>query len=170
MKITSYLLFVLLLVFVGCDSDNEAENTPAVPMCYISPGEANLPLGEQTEFEIVLQDIPDSLFALSCRLIYDPAMLEFIEYAAPATERFFGDEVVEFTAAEDSVIHIAISRTQGQPMVAGSGVVCRLRFAAEHAGASSLSLPSNHLIFYDIAGQEVMIPNLEISGATIAIP
>ncbi|MBU0692011.1 cohesin domain-containing protein [bacterium] len=169
--ITFWLSVIILLVLSGCGSDDDnTEQSAGLPAFFISPATITAAQGEQIDLDVVLQDIPDSLFALSFRLVYNPTMLTYLEYLTVAEESFFGTDAIEYASVEDSIVHAAVSRKQQQQMTTGTGIVCRLRFEAVSAGTSNLEFPAEQLHFYDETGSEITIQDLELEGASVTIP
>ncbi|MBU1982950.1 cohesin domain-containing protein, partial [bacterium] len=125
--------------------------------------------GEQTSLRLVVENLTDSIFAISLRISYRDSILTFAGVAGAESGDFFGADAIQFAQDTLSVLHITISRIQGQTEVNGSGTICTFRFVGRNAGNCVMEILPDQLEFYDSAGRTIEVPNLEIKTASVHV-
>lgn len=158
-----------LVLLSGCsDTSTEPEPEPR-PGIFITPSTASLALGQRTDFLLSVENLSPPVFAVSLQISFDDSVLSGSDSLYPAASGFFGPNAVSFAQAEDSTVHVAISRVQGQTQVSGSGSLCQLRFTGRATGSCRLEIVPAELRFYDSLGTVIAIPDLEIRAATVSV-
>ncbi|MCH7614031.1 MAG: hypothetical protein IIB45_11825 [Candidatus Marinimicrobia bacterium] len=163
MKKYSYL-FLLMILFNSCDKESEPD-----PRILFRPETLTLSTGQSGELSIKIEDFRVRIFGVTMRIMYDPHVVTFSDSAGFAMGNFFGDDIVSFIEEKDSVIHIALTLTQGQSEERGSGKLGALTFTGNSPGSSAIEIIPTELVFYDSDGDEVAIPELEIESSTISV-
>jgi hypothetical protein len=169
-RILTLMLGTLLLVAVSCKKDSTSpaavDNTPRV---QLAPSDATVSVGNTTQLELRVQNLTPPIFAVSLEIGYCDSLAAFSDSTGFATGEFFGTSAVPFCQAENSAVHIALTKTQGQAAIGGSGTLCTLTFSGRAAGTCLLDILSANLHFYDSTGSEVSISELEVSGTTLHV-
>jgi hypothetical protein len=164
------VLFALMLL-AGCSKDSTVTPESSSPSgLYFSPDHQTVAAGQEALLELKLGELADSVFAITMQIGCDERVITMANSAAVTSGDFFGSEAVYFAQDSLSVIRLAITRTQGQRPVAGSGTLASLRLQAQAAGSCSLWINSDSLTFYDAAGRVLGIPRLDLRSASITVP
>ena len=158
----------LILIFAGCD-DNSTGSEDEIVRLYLSPAENTISSGGETTISLEIQNCYQPVFGISAQLSYDDTVIEIAGIQALPSGSFFGEDAVYFAFSSESVIRLAVSRIQGQPETTGSGSLCSLAFNGIAAGNSEIMFLPEELHFYDSAGEEVEIGQLELSSAEIVV-
>ena len=87
------------------------------------------------------------------RIVYDSSIVSFSDSTGFSVGDFFGSEFISFVKEE----------------VSGSGDLGVLTFGGKSPGSSTVDVIPSELHFYDSDGNEVIIPDLEIENAIIAV-
>lgn len=167
MKNYTFLILTILLFiipFISCEKESKPD-----PIILFRPGTLTLHTGQSGELSIKIEDLREHIFGVTMRIVYDPNIVSFSDSTGFESGDFFGNEIVSFVEKGDSVIHIALTLTQGQSEERGSGYLGDLTFTGNSPGSSTIEILPTELVFYDSEGNDVVIPDLEIEAAEITV-
>jgi len=157
-------------MFSGCQSESSTEPPrDSGRKLGFSPEQVTISSGQPTELHLVIENLADSIFAVSMQIGFADSILSFTGIANAASGGFWGANAVQFAHDTLSVLHITISRVQGQTAVNGSGTICTLRFNAVAAGNCVVEVLTDQLVFYNSEGRELEVPELEEKTAVIHV-
>jgi len=160
----------MIFIFCGCQSNSPTEPPPdETQRLSFTPEDVTISIGQQTALTLRIENLSDSVFAISLQIDYDNTILSFSSVSAAESEDFFGTEAVQFVQDTLSVLHVALSRIQGQPEVSGSGTLCSFQLEGNAAGSTSFEVTPEHLKFYDSKGREIEAQDIEIQSATVSV-
>ncbi|MCH7732786.1 MAG: hypothetical protein IIB44_09780 [Candidatus Marinimicrobia bacterium] len=160
-------IFFSLVILTSCGK--EPSRSKPEPTLSFSPQTLSINTGQQGEFTIQIEDLDSPVFGISMRIAYDSSIVSFSDSTGFSVGDFFGTDVVAFTREEVSIIHLTVTLTQGQEEVSGSGGLGVLTFVGKSSGTSTVNITSSELYFYDSNGNEVIVPDLKIENAIIAV-
>jgi len=158
----------LLVLQLGC-KDNSSSPPQNVCALRLSPAQSEITIGEEITLTIEAGDFDQPIFALSIRIAYDSAAVDFLAAQLPAQTGFFTDSAICFAQSGSDVIYLTVTQIQGQPEVSGSGSIAELTFRGISTGSSSLEIVSDELHFFNSAGVEIQIMQIEIGSAVITV-
>lgn len=164
MKYFIWLPVFLMMFLIGCDK--EPAPSPAI---QILPGTATLSVGQAREFSINFQHFPTPIFGVSMRIQYESQVLSFTDSTGFMAGDFFGSDVITLAVGDSGTIYLACTLTQGQPGQSGSGELGTLSFTSLATGTSVVAIHPTELVFYDAAGDIVLIPDLEMATSEIIV-
>ncbi len=168
MKIHIICLILIGLVLCGC-SDNPANPQDETTSLRFTPPEVTISVGEEAHLSLEIQGCLQPIFGVSMQIAYDNTVLTFQESQGTDKGDFFGEEAIFFVNDNDSIIHLTITRIQGQAMVSGSGTILTLAFRGLAAGSGIIQLIPDKLNFYDTAGAGIELTQLEIEDSAVIV-
>jgi hypothetical protein len=170
MRTLLILCALSLPLLTGCKNENATEPLQnSGKVLSFSPDDVSLSIGDQISLQLIARNLSDSIFAISAQISYNDLVLSFSGMTETATGDFFGSDAIQFTQDTLSVLHLSISRIQGQPEVSGSGTICTLRFTGKTSGSSLIELLPDQLEFYNDEGHRIEMPELEKVPAAIHV-
>lgn len=160
-------IILILILFTACPK----KSTNPEPNIYVSlaPQTLTLNTGETGAMSINLEVFGESIFAVSLQLTYDSSIVSFSTADGLELGDFFGSDIISLLEADENIIHLALTLTQGQTEQSGSGVLGTLRFRGASQGSSPIVITPTELHFYNSAGTEVINPNLDIETGSITV-
>ena len=160
------IIFVFTISILACSTSTESEANPKI---YLSPANANVSLNEQTSLEIKIEDNQKSFFGISMQILYDNTKLGFVDSSGFVAGSMFDQNAISFAQKNGSIIHLSLSQLNGQTSTSGSGTIGTITFSAIGTGNSEITFIEENLVFYDSNGEEIVISDLNIASATIAV-
>jgi cohesin domain-containing protein len=160
------IILIVSILLYSCSNSSDPEPKPTI---LLSPASSNISLGAQTELNIVIQDNQKSIFGISMQIDYNGSMLNFIDSTGFVAGNMFDQGAVSFIQRNGSTIHLSLSQLNGQLSANGSGTVGTLKFQANTAGNSVVSILQDELYFYDSIGDEIAISGLIIESASVMV-
>jgi hypothetical protein len=168
---TSYIfLFLSLLLSAGCQSESSTEPPPdSGQRLRFTPDDVAVSIAQQAALRLMVENLTDSVFAISLQISYADAVVSFAGLAGAEPGDFFGGESLRFVQDTLSVLHVTVSRIQGQTEVSGSGTIGILQFTGRAPGDCVIEVLPDRLEFYDSQGRAIEVPELEIKTATVHV-
>ncbi|HBC46727.1 MAG TPA: hypothetical protein DEO84_06635 [candidate division Zixibacteria bacterium] len=161
-------ILIVMIAVMGCGKKS-TKPTPEIPKLIMTVDYSNIGVGQSSILTITLENIGDPIFAISLQLTYDHSILSFSDSLDFEAGDFLGSNVIAFVREESSIIHLSITKLQGQSGASGSGIICLLHFNGAVGGISDLNIARDNLRFYDSSGELIDMPNLEIGSAQIQV-
>lgn len=163
------ILCGLALLVCGCSGDDPAKPEPAQPSVLLSLASSTVDVGDPSVLSISLNEIGDSVFALSLRISYDPVLVEVDESSAFLAGEFFGTNEVVLFQVEPGVMYLSITEIADNGKALRSGLVGTVAMQALSAGQCDFSISGDDLRFIDATGADVEIQNLEITDVFLTV-
>lgn len=161
-------LIFIGLALAGC-SDNSTNPQNEITSLRLTPQAVTISVGEETHLNLEIQVCRQPVFGVSMQIAYDNTVLSFQESQGTVKGDFFGGEAIFFVNDNESIIHLTITRIQGQPAVTGSGTMVTLAFRGLTVGNCTVQVKEDELNFYNSAGSEIELPQLEIEEAVVMV-
>ena len=155
------------MILTSCGKE-PSRSKPEPTLSFI-PQTLSINTGQQGEFTIQIEDIDSPVFGISMRIVYDSSIVSFSDLTGFAAGNFFGADFIDFVREEGSIIHLTLTLTQGQEEESGSGGLGVLTLIGKSSGTSTVDITSSDLYFYNSNGNEVIVPDLKIENAIIAV-
>jgi len=162
-----YLSFIFLVIFLSCESSTEPD--PAASKLYISAANTTMAVGEQNTISLKVQNLSESIFAISLKIEFDNTVLEYSNPPVISSGDFFTQSAISFAQQNNAQIHMSVSQIKGQEQVSGSGTICTFNMDAESTGSSILKIVNNEIHFYDSSGEEISVSDLKYEATTINV-
>jgi hypothetical protein len=170
MRKIAFILCITALFLISCSDDSTTTpQSTAINGLYFTPDEVTVAVGQPIELNLKIGSLADSIFAASLQIGFSDAVVSFADSAGFVPGDFFGDQAVGFAQDSTSILHLSITRTQGQSQVIGSGSLGTLHFNARAAGTTSVQIAIDQLHFYNASGSEITVPDIEIHSATLHV-
>lgn len=172
MRIVSRNIAVILLVVMvitGCGNNSTEPESSDLPQLLIEVENLSINTDETAEITLRLENIPETIFGVSLQLSYDNSVLSFTDSTAVTAGDYFGDNIILFVQDDNSVVHLSVTRLQGQDGVDGTGDICSINFTSEQSGDCNFEISEDDLNFYDTDGSLISIDSLEISSAEVHV-
>lgn len=166
MKYYTYII-IILCILTGCS--NKSTKSEKVPFLSFNPQSLTINSGQTGDMTIKIENFDEYIFGVTLQIAYDAAVVSFSDSSGFIIGDFFGADVVSFVEEDASVIHLALTLTQGQLEVNGSGEIGKFIFTGSSPGSSPTEIIPAELYFYDSEGKDVIIPDLEIEVAEITV-
>jgi len=157
-------VFLVILVSLNCSESKSSDHKN--PEIYLSPDEVVVQVGGETHFDLILENLDKSYFAISLRIDYDP---EFVSFNRFLNGDIFSDDAVSFINHTGAEIHISISLTKGQSEINKDGTIGTIYFVSKLIGLSSVNLFKEDINFYDSSGNVMPIDDLVTVNAVIKV-
>jgi len=159
---------VCIIYFVGCSSSTEPMNGPSANI-FFTPNEVNTTIGETLLVSLEISELSEAIFGMSLQIGYDSTYISFSDTSGIESGDFLGADAITFSRISDSIIHLSITRIQGQESVSGSGVICTLPIVGKTIGNSSIRILRDDVHFFNVVGDELEIPGLETQNADVMV-
>ncbi len=158
----------MLILGAGCGGDNPAEPEPT-PTISVSLSDQIIHAGDTGSLSIALNDIDASVFAMSMRIEYAPAVLVIREQDAYGPGVYFGTDALALLQVDDGIMYLAITRIASKSADKNSGLVGEIAFNAQQNGQCDFIVNIDDVRFIDANGQNVEIPDLAIRETTLTV-
>lgn len=169
---TILILWCLALLVCGCSGDDPANPEPgpsASPSVHLSLADSLVDVGATGVLSISLNDIRDSVFALSLRVSYDPVFVGVDEHAAFLSGDFFGANTVALFQIEPGVMYLSITDIADNSKALKSGLVGTVALQGLSAGQCDFMVSVDDLRFIDATGADMVVKDLEISDVSLTV-
>lgn len=163
------------IFFLAVSLCRPTRSLAASPFVNVSPQHAEIPLGQEADILITVDDVAD-LYGLDVRLSFDPGVLEAVDLDAEREgvqveggQFPHPDFVVKNEIDNDAgTIWYAVTQLNPREPANGSGTVITIRFRGKATGASTIDLthvePVNRRgedLVWDATGGEVLVSSGE---------
>jgi hypothetical protein len=163
------LLLLAALLGAGCKKDSPTQPPETHAGLSFSPGEAAVAVGGALALSLAIGEQADSLFAVSLQLHFADSLLAFADFAGIEAGNFLGTDAVVFAQDSGGVLHVAVSRVQGQTPVSGSGTLCTLHFRGRAPGLCALKILPAELHYYTATGADLPTGQADTVRATVRV-
>ncbi len=160
-------IFLYFCILVGCSK--KSTNSEKEFLISFEPQRLVLSNGQIGVMAIEFEDLDEYIFGVTLQITFDSTIVSFSESVGFDAVNFFEGDIVTFVEEDGSVIHIALTLTQGQSEERGSGYLGELTFTGNSPGSSAIEIIPAELYFYDSTGDTVTIPDLEIEAGSITV-
>lgn len=160
-------ILIISIIFYTCSSSSDPNDKSQ--RIYLSPASSDVSVSGQVDLNLMIENFQQTIFGLSLQVDYNNSLLSFSDSSGISFGGLFGQSTVKFVSSNGNTIYISVSQIRGQSSVSGSGTICTISFQASAPGASNVEISPSDLHFYDFAGNDISISELEISSAAINI-
>jgi len=169
MRIGLFIGGLGLIVLIGCQKNPADTIVKPYPRLFFAPSVVDIAIGQPARLNLKLEGVKEAVFALSLRLSYADSIIAFPDSAGLQAGDYFAPGALVFARAENSILHLSISSLQTQPAAGDSNTVCSIVFCGLATGSSPIRILPDQLDFYDMEGENINLPALEISAAVINV-
>jgi hypothetical protein len=168
MRIIRLTIAILMLLTISC-SKKSTEQTQPNPVLSFDP--ANVEIGIDNSAEIIfrIDNLAQPIFAASFQIRFNNSIISMSDSLISNLDGIFGENAIQFMRIDSSIIRLSLTKTQGDGVISGSGIICGFNIAGAVAGTCSLAVLQNEAYFYDTNGEIIAIDSLEYSPAIIVV-
>jgi len=168
MKSFRLIAMILILTMMGC-SKKSTEPTSANPKLSFAPSTIGISSGYSAQVGLRIDNFSQPIFAASFRIDFNGSKISVSDSLVSDIESIFGENSISFIRIDSSIIHLSLTRIQGDSAFSGSGIICGMILTGLESGVCSLEIRQTESYFYDIDGNIVTINNLAISPAIVTV-
>ena len=163
------LLCSLTMLVCGCSDDDPSipDPDPGVqPSVQLTLTSETIGVGEESILSIILDDIDDSVFALSLRIGYDPAVVVVDEDTGFLIGDFMSADALALFQIQGRVLYLSLTDIGGTSKALKSGSIGTVTVEGMNADQCDFTIAVEDFRFIDAAGGDVLVTDLQVSGVS----